>query len=111
MSNYTFFGRKRDGKSGGGVGILVRNDIRPNIALHISNRNIEVIWVSIRRKNLPPIIVGTYYGKQESRTSKEEIEKEMTLLTEELEEMKNEGEVLLTMDGNAKIGLLGEPIS
>ena len=77
----------------------------------ISNRNIEVIWVSIRRKNLPPIIVGTYYGKQESRTSKEEIEKEMTLLTEELEEMKNEGEVLLTMDGNAKIGLLGEPIS
>ena len=50
----------------------------------------------------------TYYGKQESRTSKEEIEKEMTLLTEEIEETKNNGEILLAMDANAKIGLLGE---
>ena len=66
------------------------------------------MWISIRRKNFPPLFIGTYYDKQESRTSKEEIEKEMTLLTEEIEETKNNGEILLAMDANAKIGLLGE---
>ena len=35
----------------------------------------------------------------------------MTLLNEEVEEMHKEGDLLLTMDGNAKLGLLGEEIS
>ena len=56
-------------------------------------------------------MVGVYYGKQESRTTKEEINKEMYLLKEEITEMSNEGEIILAMDGNAKIGILGEQIS
>ena len=43
--------------------------------------------------------------------SKQEIQKEMQLLNEEINERKKDGEVILTMDGNAKIGLLGEDIS
>ena len=35
----------------------------------------------------------------------------MFLLNEEITEMKNEGEVLLAMDANAKVGILGEPVS
>ena len=58
-----------------------------------------------------PLIIGTYYGKQETRTSKAEIEQEIQLLTEEIAEMKREGEIIIAMDGNAKIGILGEPIS
>ena len=111
INGYTFFGRKREGKTGGGVGVLVRNDIRNNVAAHISNRNIEMMWVSIRRKNLPPLITGVYYGKQESRTSKTEIETEMQLLNEEIEEMSYDGEIMIAMDANAKIGLLGEEVS
>ena len=88
----------------------MRNDLKTNTSIHLSERDIELIWISVRRKNLPPIMIGTYYGKQES-TSKDEIEKEMMLLTEEILEMENEGEILLTMDGNAKIGILDEPIS
>ena len=42
--------------------------------------------------------------------SKQEIQKEK-LLNEEINERKKDGEVILTMDGNAKIGLLGEDIS
>ena len=98
-------------KKGGGVGILVRNDIRNNVAVHISNRNIEIMWVSVRRKNLTPFIAGIYYGKQESRTTKAEIETEMQLLNEEIEEMKLDGEIIIAMDGNAKVGLLGEDVS
>ena len=110
IPNYTFHSRKREGQVGGGVGILVRNDMRSYVAVHKPDRNIEILWLSIRRKNNPPLILGTYYGKQET-TSKEDIEKEMTQLQEEIIEMLKEGEVVLTMDGNAKIGILGEEIS
>ena len=34
----------------------------------------------------------------------------MAILTEEIEEMKGEGDILLVMDANAKIGLLNEEI-
>ena len=35
----------------------------------------------------------------------------MQLLAEEIEDMKSEGEILIAMDGNAKLGLLDEEIS
>ena len=111
FDGYTFFGRKREGKLGGGVAFLARNDIKHNLMTHFSERNIEILWTSIRRKGQPPLFIGTYYGKQETRSNKEEIEKEIELLTEEIEEQKNEGDILLTMDGNAKIGLLGENVN
>ena len=107
---YTCFHRKREGKVGGGVGILIRNDFRHSIAPHISDRAIEIMWISVFRGDDVPLIIGVYYGKQES-TSRNEIDKEMTLLTEEIIEMTNDGEILLVMDGNARIGLLNEPIS
>ena len=56
-------------------------------------------------------MIGTYYGKQESRTSKEEIDREMMQLQEEIKEMLNEGEIILAMDANSKIGILGEETS
>ena len=108
---HTFFHRKREGKVGGGVGTLVKNDFRHNIAPHISDRPIEIMWLSIFRNGDTPLIIGVYYGKQESRTSRDEIDREMTFLEEELIDMKNDGEILLLMDGNARIGILGEPIS
>ena len=111
FDGYTFFHRKREGKVGGGVGILVKNDFRHNIAPHITDRPIEIMWLSIFRNDDAPLIIGIYYGKQETRTSNSEIEKEMTLLSEEIAEMQCDGELLLVMDGNARIGLLGEPIS
>ena len=110
IDGYTLYSRIRVGKVGGGVGILVRNDLIMSISSHLTDRNIEIIWVSIRRKSMPPLFVGSYYGRQET-TSKNEIEQEMHLLSEEIEERQNEGEVLLVMDGNAKIGLLNEEIS
>ena len=55
--------------------------------------------------------MGVYYGKQETRTNKEEIQREMMLLNEEIVEMSKDGEIVLCMDGNAKVGILGEPIS
>ena len=103
IPGYTFFGRKREKKNGGGVGILVRNDIRQQTAVHYPDHDLEIFWVSMRRRKKCPLIIGTYYGKQESRTNNLEIEKEMGLLEEEIKKIKKDGEILLAMDANAKI--------
>ena len=108
IDGYTFFGRARQNGKGGGVGILVRDDIKNSITPHISDRDIELMWISIRRKNHSPLFIGCYYGRQESRCSKEQIDQEMYLLSEEIGEYQNEGETIIFMDGNGKIGILGE---
>ena len=108
IEGYTFYGKARMGRYGGGVAVLVRDDICKNIIPHISDRDIEMIWVSYKLKKRPPLFIGCYYGKQETRCSKEEITVEMGNLSEEIQENLNEGEVLIFMDGNGKIGLLGE---
>ena len=108
IKGYTLFSRIRTNAPGGGVAILVKNDILKYVAPHISDRDTELMWVSIRRKQQMPIFVGSYYGKQETRTSKEDIEREMYLLQDEINEMKKEGEIFLAMDGNGKLGILGE---
>ena len=110
FDGYTCFHRKREGRIGGGVGILIRNDFRHNIAPHMSDRTIEIMWISISRGGDVPLIIGVYYGKQES-LSRNEINNEMTLLKEEIIEMRKEGELIIAMDGNARLGLLDEPIS
>ena len=86
IGGYTLFSRTRKEKNGGGVAILVRDDIKNIVTPHIPNRNIELIWTFIQRKKKRPLFIGSYYGKQETRTSKNEIERELQLLSEEIEE-------------------------
>ena len=111
IEGYTFFGKAREKKAGGGVGIFVDNEIKHCTAPHINSRNLEIIWISITRKNLRPVFVGVYYGKQESEGTKADIEAEIGQLTEEILEIQQEGEMILFMDANAKIGLMKEPVS
>ena len=110
IEGFQFFGKAREGKPGGGVGIFVKNTMKQNISPHYTERDIEIMWVSLTRKNRDLVHFGVYYGKQES-TCQEDIKEEMDRLTEEILEMKASGEIILCMDGNAKIGLLGETCS
>ena len=111
IEGYTFCGKCREKNSKGGVGILVRNDIKHVITPHEPMKNIEMYWISIQRKENETIFCGVYYGKQESGTSKEQISLEMECLSEEILEKKRHGEVLIFMDANAKLGLLNEKVS
>ena len=108
IGGYTFFGRARCGKKGGGVGILIQNELKNIYTPLISERPIEMIWIAVRQKNRKPLMIGCYYGKQESRCSKDEIVEEINLLAEEIEEYKKEGETIIFIDGNGKLGILGE---
>ena len=108
---YTFFGKSRKKKACGGVGILVRNDCKPYLTPHETDGEIELIWVSLKRGNMKPIFIGVYYGKQETRNNRDEMLNEMHVLSTEIHDKLNDGEVLLLMDGNGKIGLLGEDVS
>ena len=52
---------------GGGVMILIRNDIIPHVEIPdetITDTHLEIIW--IKTKAYPPIYIGAYYGKQEN---------------------------------------------
>ena len=82
-----------------------------HVTPHETKRDLELIWVSVRRKNQCPLYVGVYYGKQESRVRKEEAEREFGELTEEVLELKQCGDVIIVMDANAKVGILGESVS
>ena len=111
IEGYSFFGKFRERRACGGVGILIKNDFKGHITPHESNKDTELLWVSLKRHNAKPVFIGVYYGKQESRNSREEMLLEMNLLSTDIQERKNEGEVLIFMDGNGKIGLLNEDVS
>ena len=111
IQGYSFCGKSRKAKGCGGVGILVRNDLMNHVTPHETHRELEITWVSVRRQAQRPLFIGVYYGKQEKRVTKNEIENEFGELTEEILEKKRDGDIMLCMDGNAKIGLLGEEVS
>ena len=102
--------RAREGKAGGGVGIFVKNSIKQKVSPHYSDKDIEIVWISVHRENQRPLHIGVYYWKQEN-ANQEEIREEMDKLSEEIQEMKTTGKSILCMDANAKLGLMGEPMS
>ena len=111
FGGYRFFGQARNDSKGGGVGILINENIKHRIAPHTSDKNIEILWISVNRGRSKPLFIGVYYGRQECRVNKEEIEQEMEHLKEEILEIRSEGEIILMMDGNGKVGLLGKKTS
>ena len=111
IEGYSFFGKARQTGKGGGVGVFVKNTKKHIVAPHYSTRELEILWVSIHRNSELPLYVGVYYGKQEKTCTNATIAHEMDLLSEELLELGREGEILICMDANAKIGLMGEDVS
>ena len=71
IDGYTFFGKAREGKMGGGVGICVANNMKSVVSPHHTQRDLEIVWVSIHRPGQQPVAVGVYYSKQESAGSDE----------------------------------------
>ena len=90
IEGYTFISKARLNQNGGGIGILIANYRKTVLRPHTSDRSIDILWVSLQKKNDKPLFIGCYYGKQESRCTKDEIVNEMDLLLKEIEEKRNE---------------------
>ena len=61
------------------IPVPVSKEIETQISIHkIENEEVEMIWLQYKQRKTRDLYLGLYYGKQESRTTREEIEEEMS---------------------------------
>ena len=105
IQSYTPYTSNREGKSGGGIEILVRKNME-NKTLKISEGSPGIEELTVRTETKKRTInVITLYGKIEGRESKENIKKQFSYLEEHIKQIESTGEdYILVGDLNAKIG-------
>ena len=95
--------KNRQNKEGGGVAILVRNDLvtKTNTIKNLEDQDQEILWL---RMNITkhPLIIGIFYGPQEN-APQEEIERQYSQITTQINKLKRKGDIILTGDFNAKL--------
>ena len=105
LKAYTSYTNNREGRSGGGIEIMVRNSVQ-NRTVKVSERNDNIEELTIRTETKKRVInIITMYGKIEGRESKENIRTQFTHLENLIENIESTGEdYILIGDLNAKIG-------
>ena len=105
LKNYSWLTKNRQNREGGGVAILIRNDIAPKTTkvTNIEDQNQEILWIEIKNHKKPTYI-GVYYGPQEN-TPSDEIERQYSQLLTQIIKLKYKGHIILTGDFNAKLQL------
>lgn len=106
IEGYRWIGRPRRNKQGGGIGLLIKDSLANQTTIHVvGEEELEILWIKIKRKQQQPVMIGLYYGKQESRTTKTEAEYEVNEIKTQIENIQTEtDEIILIGDFNAKIG-------
>ena len=106
IKGYKWVGKERaENKEGGGVGILIKNDIIKACTINQIDTKIEIMSLNIKTKYNEDLNIFIYYGKQESRTTKEEAINEFTQLEAIMKKFTSKkSQILLIGDFNAKIG-------
>ena len=105
IRSYKSYTNNREGKSGGGIEILVRNNIE-NKTLKISEGSPEIEELTVRTETKKRTLnIISLYGKIEGREKKENIKKQFSHLEELIKRIESTGEdYILIGDLNAKIG-------
>ena len=103
VQGYEWINKPRHNKRGGGVAILIRNDIYPMTQKveDLEDLDQEILWVKIDNGKTK-LYVGIFYGPQE-KCSNEEAERQYAQLTTQINKLKNMGHVILMGDFNAKL--------
>ena len=103
IPGYTWETRNRNNKQGGGVAIITKQNLNnhTNRVTEIEDQNQEIIWIEIKNGKQKTYI-GTYYGLQEHAPI-EEVEREMSQITTQINTLKQKGRIILTGDFNAKL--------
>ncbi len=105
ITGYQWLPRHRKEKKGGGVAILYSNDIKNNITevKGLDENDLEVKWAEMK-SGKKKMYIGVYYGLQE-RAPKEEVQREFDTLKTHINKLKQDGDVILAGDFNAKLEL------
>ena len=73
VKGYKWVGKIGEERNGGGNGILIKDTLINDITIEpITAKNIEVLLLKLNLNNSEYLVIMIYYGKQESRTNKEE---------------------------------------
>ena len=106
VKGYKWVGKIREERNGGGNGILITDTLINDITIEpITAKNIEVLLLKLNLNNSEYLVIMIYYGKQESRTNKEEAIAEFKNIEIIIECQQNQQyHTLLIRDFNAKIG-------
>ena len=99
-----WFHKQRKNGKGGGVAIGIKDHIAKYAKIITPNEDPdqEIIWTSIDIPQKRKIILGCFYGPQES-TQKENVIAQYEHLTSQLEVLNQKGIVILGGDFNAKL--------
>lgn len=111
FEGYNWYTRNRKSVGGGGgVAILVRDDIYllTKEVQGLEDQDQEVLWIEFNTSNRKTYL-GVYYGKQETDKI-EEVRREFSQLQTQIEKLRMQGNVILAGDFNAKLEIRGNRI-
>ena len=105
IPGYKWIGRPRLNKEGEGVGVFVKQEITQSMTIHkIGEDNLEIIWIRMCLRKKKELYIGVYYGKQETRTLKEELINEVIDIASQIKKIQEKSDnILLVGDFNAKL--------
>jgi exonuclease III len=102
IQNYTWVIKNRT-TGGGGVAILIRNDILPSTRIidEFEQDDIEALCIKLINPK-KDIAIGVFYGLQENN-NKEKLLNQFSTLTTQINKLRQNTKILLTGDFNAKL--------
>ncbi len=103
IEEYKWMPRNRNDRKGGGVAILYHESLVNNIkpVENIEKEDMEIQWAEIS-SGKQKTFVGVFYGKQE-RAPAEEVQNDYDAIKSQINTLKQEGDVILLGDFNAKL--------
>ena len=112
IPGYKWIGRPRLNKEGGVVGVFVKQEITQSMMIHkIGDDNLEIIWITICLQKKKKLYIGVHYGKQETRTAKEEVINEVIDIASQIKKIQEKSDnILLVGDFNAKLMVEAEMV-
>ena len=111
MDGYTWLTKNRHTKQGGGVAIAIRNDIISQVRIIDKvepDDDTEILWVAVENRNKGKnthnkgLAIGIFYGPQENEC-RDKVEKIYSVLTTQINKIKQDHRIVLTGDFNAKL--------
>lgn len=104
IEGYRMIRREREEEEGGGILIMVRDNMKPLLVEREDEKESEMVWVKIKNARIV-YNIGVIYMPQENNKTKGQLQKIYAKIEEEVTRTKQAGEkILIIGDFNCKVG-------